>query len=170
MLTDHLSIPCTHPHIQTNGQTQSEQSQRNHTSEAQNCSSFCQVQSLNLTTSNILNEGTIIKPTEFNVGMCKGSCEAIPPDVRSSPAYNNLFHSLIDREKLDPPSSCSNVVSRRYCTPAGYRALTVLTQITENVLRIHSIPNMIIDRCHCIEVIEFQEMLDGSGSGDILNG
>ena len=160
VLNNHCSIPCTHPHIQTNGQPQSRERRSLDIGETLDCSTSCQVQSFQVNLSSILPY--VIVPTTYNAGICGGSCERNPPEMRSSLPHTYLVHSSIDSKTLTSSSSCLDAVVQRYCIPTGYRSMAVII-LLESGLEYRVVSNMVVNQCDCVEVVELQKLPDGSG-------
>lgn len=114
---------------------------------------FCRVYPLNITQNEIHNviEETVVVPSFYDAGICGGGCEhTFPkfPDLR----HNVLIHILKGTAEFTDRHGY-NIT--RCCAPKKYAPLDAIVVDSNNRPYIRIIPNMVIEECECLEVIDF---------------
>ena len=119
---------------------------------------FCDVIELNITHTEIPtkhNEERILMPSLYNAGVCGGDCGNTMP-LEQDLKHNVLLHML--QASLEFRNRHGYHISR-CCAPIKYSPLEVIVNPPPNGEKknayIRIIPNMRIEKCECLEVVDF---------------
>lgn len=121
----------------------------------------CKVNQLDVDSSLILpsmlrnsnnQELEVMMPDSYNAGICGGLCNSQTPF--------NTHHSTLISLLIDEPSSISHGYTniKKSCSPVSYRGLEVFVRNVDEPgtsFFIFIIPNMIIDKCECIDIVDY---------------
>ena len=94
--------------------------------------------------------GSMLLPKSYNAGICGGACNFnMPADTFSKHA--SFIHFL-----LNTPSfrQRQRFTFKQCCVPMNYTPLTVIYMNEKEEIKIKTAPNMILDTCNCVDVIE----------------
>ena len=94
---------------------------------------------------------TVRLPMSYNAGICGGICNHNQPSVDFS-KHAPFIHVLLS--SVPSFKERQGLTVTQCCVPVNYKPLTLLYVAAEEEIVIQTFPDMILDTCDCIDVIQ----------------